>query len=477
MILRWMAVITLMGATILSSSALSEDNPSGLDKTVQELVSKIVFETNMTKKLLQRDKEELKKQLTTLKENLHNQEASLDKLKSSYKRLDEKEQEQRKALKKEKETIQAVQGTVMAASRKTKEMLKNSPISPEYQSKRELINNILEEKYFPGMSDIRELNHLWFSYMEDSAEIVKYSGRFMDDNGKEVSGEIVRIGSIGAIYKKKAKDHEVGYLRNGPQGKNLVELAGEPSWFVKQDLEGFINGQQRHLPLDISGGAAFKRMVQEKSWQEWIQSGGLLVWPIFFVGILAIIIGCERVISLLRIRSNSDRIMKTITELADKDQWQECREFCERNQQYPTCQILKSALKHLGSTQRVVENALQEALLRQLPRLERFLPTLSVLAAIAPLLGLLGTVTGMINTFQVITIFGIGDPKLMAGGISEALITTQLGLAVAIPIMFLHHFLERRVDKILGDIEEKGSSFTLTLLRKEQIQGRDLEDG
>jgi len=76
----------------------------------------------------------------------------------------------------------------------------------------------------------------------------------------------------------------------------------------------------------------------------------------------------------------------------------------------------------------------------------------------------------MINTFQVITLFGTGDPKLMSGGISEALVTTQLGLAVAIPIMLLHHFLERRVDKILADIEEKGNSFTLTLLKQGVIR-------
>ncbi|MFP4225112.1 MAG: MotA/TolQ/ExbB proton channel family protein, partial [Desulfobacterales bacterium] len=108
--------------------------------------------------------------------------------------------------------------------------------------------------------------------------------------------------------------------------------------------------------------------------------------------------------------------------------------------------------------------------LRQVPRLERFIATLSILAAVAPLLGLLGTVTGMINTFQVITLFGTGDPKLMSGGISEALVTTQLGLAVAIPIMLLHHFLERRVDKILGDIEEKGNKVTVELLKKGAIK-------
>ncbi len=475
MISRYMAVSGLIAVLVLLSSPLFGKNPSGLDETVQELTSEIYSEAKITKELLKKDKSRLRQELKDLRDRLENQEALLEESKKEYEGLVEKGQKQRKALKEEKETIQAIQGAVMVSSREAREMLKSSPVSPEFKAKRQFLNQILEKEYFPGMSEIRKLTQLWFAYMNDSGQVVKYPGQFIDQNGKEISGQIVRIGAIGAVYKKDSNGR-VGYLRHGPKGRSLVEVAGDPSWFVKQDLKGYISGQQNHLPMDISGGAVFKRMVHEKTWQEWIESGGFLVWPIFFVGFLAFLIGLERMVFLLRIRSNSDRIMKSITQMADKDKWEDCRQFCDRNRQYPTCQVLKSALQHLGTTQQVLENALQEALLRQLPRLERFLPTLSVLAAIAPLLGLLGTVTGMINTFQVITIFGTGEPKLMAGGISEALVTTQLGLAVAIPIMLLHHFLERRVDKILGDIEEKGSTFTLTLLKKEQIKGKDLGD-
>jgi len=476
MISRYLSMLSLTAFIVFLSLPLcGSKGPFGLEETVQEITSKTYSEARLTKNLLQKDKERLREQLRELKASLKDQEALLEESKKEYKDLVKKEGREREALKDEQETIQAIQGAVMAASREARDMLKNSPVSPEFKSRRQFLNQLLEKKYFPGMLDIRKLTGLWFAYMKDSGKVVKYQGEFIGQDGKEVLGQIVRIGGVGAVYRKDSNDR-VGYLRHGPRGRTLVEVAGEPSWFVRQDLRDYISGQQNHLPMDISGGAVFKRMVHEKTWQEWIKSGGVLVWPIFFVGFLAFIIGCERVLFLLRIRSNSDRIMKTITELANRDKWEDCRQFCDKNKQYPTCHVLKSALQHLGTTQQVLENALQEALLRQLPRLERFLPTLSVLAAIAPLLGLLGTVTGMINTFQVITIFGTGEPKLMAGGISEALITTQLGLAVAIPIMLLHHFLERRVDKVLGDIEEKGSTFTLTLLKKEQIKAKDLED-
>jgi biopolymer transport protein ExbB len=180
----------------------------------------------------------------------------------------------------------------------------------------------------------------------------------------------------------------------------------------------------------------------------------------------ALLLMIERLIVLSTTKANTDKIMEKINDAAKKGDWKECRLQCERNKRVPTCLMLDSVINHIGCTQEVLENALQEAILRQMPRLERFLPTLGVLAAIAPLMGLLGTVTGMINIFRVITVVGTGDPRVMSGGISEALLTTQFGLAVAIPIMIVHHFLERRVDKITGDMEEKGTAFTVTLIKK-----------
>jgi biopolymer transport protein ExbB len=126
---------------------------------------------------------------------------------------------------------------------------------------------------------------------------------------------------------------------------------------------------------------------------------------------------------------------------------------------------MAQALEHRGASREVIENSVQEAALRELGRLDRFLPTLSVLAAVAPLLGLLGTVSGMIETFQTIAEFGSGDVRLMSGGISEALLTTQLGLGVAIPVMLVHHLFERRADRLVADMEERGTAFSVSLLR------------
>jgi biopolymer transport protein ExbB len=183
------------------------------------------------------------------------------------------------------------------------------------------------------------------------------------------------------------------------------------------------------------------------------------------VGFLAILIMIERFIVLYRAKANTDEITARITGLTESGDWKQASIACEEHSRVPTCRMLQSALGHIGSTQEVIENSLQEGILRETPRLERFLPTLGVLATIAPLLGLLGTVTGMINTFKVITAQGAGDANAMAGGISEALLTTQFGLTVAVPLILIHHLLSRRVDKIVGDMEEKGTAFAVTMTK------------
>jgi biopolymer transport protein ExbB len=139
---------------------------------------------------------------------------------------------------------------------------------------------------------------------------------------------------------------------------------------------------------------------------------------------------------------------------ADRD-WQGCKSICARYTGKPVARVVAAGLEYCHMQREAMENALQEAILREIPPMERFLSTLGMLAAIAPLLGLLGTVTGMIDTFHVITRHGTGDPRMMSGGISEALVTTMLGLSVAIPIMLSHTLLNRAVDKRIGQMEEK----------------------
>lgn len=442
---------------------------------VKETSRKIITEAEETENLVEKSRKELNQELNSLKNELQNEQNKLSSLKEQFNKLLEQEDKMRNELKEEEEEIQAVKGTVRSAAKDASTLLQNSPISNEFPQRREKLDTLLDTEHFPGFKEITSLTSMLFTEIRASKEINKYQGNFIGSDGRQSYGQILRVGALTTCYRT-TNDDQVGYLKPSSQGQKLVAIPGDLPWSTSSSLQDYFQGQDNNLPLDLSGGTVFQRLVQEKSFQEWLSSGGLLIWPIFFLGLIAFVLVVERLIFMGRIRVNSDRIMSIIVDFVQKGEWKKCQDFCIKNRRFPTCRVLHSTLKHMGASQQVLENALQEAILRQLPRLERFLPTLSVLAAIAPLIGLLGTVTGMIDTFQVITVFGTGDPKLMSGGISEALITTQLGLAVAVPIMLIHHFLERRVDKIIGDIEEKGTSLTVTLLKNGFVQDKDSKE-
>jgi biopolymer transport protein ExbB len=193
-----------------------------------------------------------------------------------------------------------------------------------------------------------------------------------------------------------------------------------------------------------------------------MRAGGPIVYPLAALALLALLIIISRVFFLNRVHHNTDRFMTEVNQLAAKGDWEAAEEFVGQRarSRSPVIEVIKAGLAVRHQEREVQESVLQEAILHQLPRVERGLSVLAVLGAVAPLLGLLGTVTGMINTFRVITLFGTGDPKLMSGGISEALVTTEVGLAVAIPIMLAHTFLSRRSDHIVGEMEEKAVQLT-----------------
>ena len=243
----------------------------------------------------------------------------------------------------------------------------------------------------------------------------------------------------------------------------LIGVPGSVPGSALKAISNYFEGKSNILPIDPSRGGAFASYTKETDWMDDLKQGGNIMYAIAAVGFLGLLIMIERVFVLYRTKADTDDITERISGLAEKGDWEQANIACEENSRVPTCRMLKGAIGNVGATQEVLENTLQEGILRETPRLERFLPTLGVLATIAPLLGLLGTVTGMINTFKVITAQGAGDANAMAGGISEALLTTKFGLTVAIPLILIHHLLSRRVDKIVGDMEEKGTAFAVTM--------------
>ncbi|MCK5915806.1 MAG: MotA/TolQ/ExbB proton channel family protein, partial [Deltaproteobacteria bacterium] len=351
-------------------------------------------------------------------------------------------------------------GVVRVGARDLLSLLENSPVSGDRPGRSQPVREILADNTYPGMGEIKLVADLYLDEISKSGEIKRSQNHFIGLDGHQAQGDIVRFGALSTIYRSSV-DKSCGYVVYGPENDKLLAVS-KPGWGVARNLKKFIAGESDAVYLDFSGGDAVRRLALTPSAWERLCSGGILVWPILLVGLVALLFSLERFFFLSRVKSNTDKVMGKIIELVRAGEFAQSLELVE-NKKGPVFRVLAAGLAARKATREVLESVLEEAILKELPRLEKFLPTLQVLAAIAPLLGLLGTVTGMINTFQVITVYGAGDPRMMSGGISEALITTKLGLTVAIPIILLHTWFARRVDVIIGDMEEKSVSLSIAL--------------
>jgi len=362
-------------------------------------------------------------------------------------------------------------GTVRVVARDLEGVLEQSLFTARFPERLNDVRPVLNKERFPGLDDMKALTGLFFKEMSLSGEVVLRRDSFVDRSGTVQEGNILTIGKFTAAYEAGG---ETGFLNYSPGSHRLFALSALPSWSVRKNLSQYIKGETEDVTLDFSGGAALRQITHRPTLVERIKQGGPIVWPILAIGVFAILIVIERTLFLARVHGNTDLIMGKVNEHASEGIWTECETIVSTGQGQPCCNVLRCGLDARKEDRETLESILQEGILKEVPRLERYLPVLNILAAIAPLLGLLGTVTGMISTFHVITLYGTGDPRMMAGGISEALVTTMLGLAVAIPIMLAHTFLSRRVDHVIGDMEEKAVALTNIIARNGHCRDRQI---
>jgi biopolymer transport protein ExbB len=279
-----------------------------------------------------------------------------------------------------------------------------------------------------------EIEKVWFELQQEmieSGRIVTSSQQIVDRSGQEVERKVTRIGLFNVVADGK-------YLQYIPETGRLVEFARQPDSRYLQGPRALAAGDQEPFAfaIDPVRGQLLAILTQAPNLVERIGQGGVIGYIIIGLGIFAVLLALARYGVLLL---ESQRIRRQLADLGNPK---------EDNA------LGRILLAYKGLTTLDVETLelkMGESVLREVPRITRHLPLLKIIAAVAPLLGLLGTVTGMIITFQAITLFGAGDPRLMAGGISQALITTVLGLCVAIPVLLLHNIVQSRA-RVLTDI-------------------------
>lgn len=339
-----------------------------------------------------------------------------------------------------------------------------SAVSPQYYHKAQ---QLADAKTLSSMAHIRALGGLLLAEIDHSGEVrLIKSGPFISRAGKQLRGELLLLGNFTAAYRRGP---DTGFLIFSDKSRRFFALSRAPERRWVKKINAYMDGRSEDVLIDIRHGAALRQYTQKLRLADEMRRGGPIIWPIALIGVLAVLIIIERTVSLQRKHINSDRFMNRMLPLAADGQWEQCRTLCRRYPHKVLPKVLAAGIDFCKAPREDLENALQEAILSEIPPIERFLSTLGMLAAIAPLLGLLGTVTGMINTFQAITFYGTGNPRIMSGGISEALITTMLGLAVAIPILLAHSLLSRKVEKLIGGLEAHAVAFINQVCRRSEF--------
>jgi biopolymer transport protein ExbB len=307
-----------------------------------------------------------------------------------------------------------------------------SVISAQYPGRADELAAIGALKGLPGL---KELENLWFALqteMTESANIVTFTVPVSDVEGNTSDRTVTRVGAFNLLDAD-------GYLVYREDG--VGELARQPEGYIVNTVAPYQEATSGYtaLYLDPSRGSLLNLLTGQATFEEKYHQGGTVGYIITAVLFLGLLIALERVVTLTLLGSKVKAQLK--------------------NPNTPTNNPLGNILKVYHNSKETdvetLELKLDEAILKEIPRLERGISIIKVLAAIAPMLGLLGTVTGMIGTFQSITLFGTGDPKMMAGGISTALVTTVLGLVAALPLMLVHAVVSGRSKSLLHVLEEQ----------------------
>ncbi|MBT8063130.1 MAG: MotA/TolQ/ExbB proton channel family protein [Gammaproteobacteria bacterium] len=292
------------------------------------------------------------------------------------------------------------------------------------------------------LASIEDIERLWFELQREVAEqgkIVNFTAEFATADGERVTDEVVRVGVFNLGF-------DGGYLTYDPTTENITELQRQPeqaryTGSTSDLIAATGEAGTVRFGVDVTRGSILSLLVESPTVTERVNQGGIVGYCIIGLGIIGLLIALWRWIGL---SSDSRKVKAQLkSDSANTDN--------------PLGRVLAAYESNKNADTETMELKLSEAALKEMPGLTKGLLFIKVISVVAPLMGLLGTVTGMIKTFQVITLYGAGDPKMMAGGISQALMTTVLGLVVAIPMVLIHTLVSGQSRKIINIIHAQSA--------------------
>lgn len=378
--------------------------------------------------------------LRKLTSDRDSQLARSERLETSFEENEIKLQNLSDTLSKRMGTLKELFGVLQQVSGDASNKFQTSVVSAEISGRSAFMDEMAAKMGSSSkLASIEDIEKVWFELqreMTEQGKVSRYNTEVIVAGGEKVNKEVLRVGAFNLIADGK-------YLTFNPVTNTISELTRQPVARYQTsaaDLQAANSGVV-DFALDPTGGSILGLLVQAPNTEEQVHQGGSVGYVILATGVIALLIALERFISLMLMSAKIRRQLKDTTPREDN----------------PLGRVMKVKEQYPDVAYDTLELKLSEAILREMPKITRNLTLIKIISVVAPLLGLLGTVTGMINTFQAITLFGTGDPKLMAGGISQALVTTVLGLVVAIPTVFLYTLLNTRSRNLLLILQEQSA--------------------
>jgi biopolymer transport protein ExbB len=421
---KWMILVLAFSGMLLQAGELSQaykKEYTFLKAQKQELQNRLAKEKAAQGRALDEANKEVEKmraELITLTDTLRAKQKKLESLKEKLS---------------DEESNSEITGNVVMQARSGLEAYGEKINSPEKAPAEQVMKEAFERtlKLYHKLSSLRN-----------------EKGAFYLQDGSRVDGDLVKVGNIAAYgISPKAK----GAL--APAGNGEYKLWNEPG---SEDDAKALYAKKMIDPLDIFIYENLDKDIpykKEKTLEDTLRAGGVIGYIILGLGAFGLLLLLLRVILLLRSGSNVDKVTSIAVEKLQEGNAKEALEAI-KGYKGSAARVIKATLRNIDKGQEHVEDVITENILNESSQIDRYGSFVLVIAAVAPLLGLLGTVTGMIATFDIITEHGTGDPKLLSGGISEALVTTMLGLVVAIPLILLGNLLSGWAQNIKDSMEQ-----------------------
>ncbi len=431
-----MTLRLLLGFFIFWPTLLYAEPANHLDRLLQQ-----IQKTQQQEAATRREREkhflearaDQKKLLEGIKTRLAAEHERSNQLRQSFGHNEATLAELESELKRQTGDFGEVFGTVRQSAKDLSGLIRESLVSAQYPGRADWLQTLGESKKLP---DISELGRLWRLIQRETIEsgrVVRFPATVIDTRGIANERKVVRVGLFNALDQGR-------YLSYQTETGRFVTLPRQPAINGNQ-ITAYLNSDgEGGMPLDPSRGILLNLLVETPDSIERLHQGGIVGYVILTLGALGLVIVTIRFTYL------------TITGRQIRRQLRDLGTPCIKN---PLGRILAVATNNPDVDISHLELQIDEAILRELPRLTRGEGLVKLIAGVAPLLGLLGTVVGMIATFQAITLFGTGDPKMMANGISQALVTTAMGLIVAIPLLFLRTLIASRSQALVQILDEQ----------------------